>query len=191
MRLGPLPLTNYSQVGMNQPSQPKGTSFININLETLTEWCGIRPDEIGMGDWLTDKNLPIVDANEAMDQMNLETSKFEGEPTIKFTFQSAVRLVVAIINRNAKLKEDAQEAAKDRYIPLFFPAAGGYLLRALSCVKTTCPELIAKPPQYPSPVCSADSRNHDYWLGAILQMLYEQNHITAYGYKGCDFWFCK
>ncbi len=168
-------------VTLNQIDQPE--EQINIDLTNLKAWCGIKPDDIGMGDWMTDKDLPVVDANQAMNEMDLEKSQFAGEPSVEFTFQSAVRLVVAVINRNAKLMEG------EEYILLSCPAAGGYLLRMLSNVETACPDLIAAPPLYGENVCSARSSDHNFWPGVVLQMLFEQGHISAYGRKGIDFWF--
>jgi hypothetical protein len=154
-----------------------------IKIENLQEWRGIKPDEVGIADWFRDKNLPPADVEKFLrESYILDIVEFENNAPIKFTFKSAAQVVAYVINRNAKLDK------KNDFIPIFCPNMGGELLRGLTNINVERSDLMPKPPHYGGNICSADSRDLSTWLGAILQMFYEQKHISGYGRKDAEYW---
>lgn len=175
-------ISTYHSDPTARPFDPSLQRAIEIDYTTITEWCGIDPDREIVSDWMANKTLAVVDANTILDTMNLEKSEFEGDPSVRFTFKSAIKLVVTVVNRNMKL------GSREPFLPLFCPAAGGYLLERLSNIETERPDLIPTPPFYGGRICSAVATDHRYWTSAVLQFLYERGNIQGYGRQGARYW---
>ena len=167
-----------------QPNRVVYRDQIDIDINNLPEWCGIKPDEIGISDYGRYKNLPVVEVSQLLKlPINWAESHFEGKPPFQYTFKSAVEVVVKVINQTAKIDPWAD------VIPLFCPGMYCDLINPLSKVDTKRPDLISPPPRYAvNSAYSPEDNNHQYWLGAILHMLYEQGHLSAYGKKEGEYW---
>jgi len=149
-----------------------------------TNWYGFTPNEVGYADWLRDKKLPAVDVDQLMQfGFDLENSKFKGEPPLKFTFKCAVQVV---LNHIETLKKKYPEA--EHYSLLHSQGMQYDLLMMLTNIDNLHIDNMPEPPRYKWPVCSAGRNDQNYWLGAIIHLLYEQKQITEYGRKGCDWW---
>jgi len=149
-----------------------------------TNWYGFTPDEEGLGDWLCNTSLPVVDVNQLLRSgVDLETSKFEGKPPLKFTFKCAVQVVLKQIEF---LKRNPTE---DNLHSLYYPAGKmqDRLLTMLTNIDNLHTENMPAPPIL-SRRSYATKSDQKFWLGAIIHLLYEQKQITEYGRHGGNWW---
>ncbi len=165
-------------------SSIQNAGSIQLDIENLKEWRGIQPDEIGLMDWGTDNNLPIVDLDQLINTEELAMPALEGCPPLQISFKKAVQIVVAMMNNSI----NSDRGEEDSYF-LTSRVKGGELLSILSNIETKDPRQIPNPPRFGGQVCSAKHDEKEFWLGAILQMLYEEKHISGYGKKADVFWF--
>ncbi len=159
---------------------------IQLPIEDLKMWRGIDPNEIGISTDFTNKNLQPIDID-LIDTENIELplSGIEGIPPFQMSFKKAVQIYISIMNRNIKV----EKGDKNKFYFLSCPGMGDILRFSISNIDTKKPELISDPPRYNGPIQSAFKDSKKQWSGAILQMLYEENHIRGYGNNGGSWWF--
>jgi|GEM_PF-6812234 hypothetical protein len=157
---------------------------IVINFDILEAKYGINPDEIGVAFWASNANLVPISADSLLGfSLDLEESKFkfEANPPIAFTFKGAMEYVIHLIEHSMQ---------KD---PIFVGFGKGdnlakELFLAIRIINTKRPDLIPAPPHYSNHTYSACIMDNNYWMGAILAILWDQGQIREYGNKGGDFW---
>jgi hypothetical protein len=157
---------------------------VPFDVASLEECYGIKPDDVGTATWARDEDMPVVEVEKLLAlPIDLYHSTFKGRPPISFTFRTAVKLIMDYIESAKK------HAERCVVLPLSTSdAIMADLMIALTNIDTARPDLVPEPPRYPYPVCSASQTDGQFWLGAILALLFEKGVITEYGRKGAQYW---
>lgn len=169
----------------------RNPQHIGFDATTFDEWRGIKAEEEVVDNWRKNPALPALDVAEWLARgINLDArieDETLNERPLKWTFKTAVAFLVRVMN------EEIAQGLRGRDA---FPIGGTsgtvkeLLIRSLSNIDTKNFEAIPLPPKLGGAFRSAKGYEREFWRGAIVQKLYEENHIRAFGDSGDgNLWF--